>query len=51
MEVFLKILIGLNQEILKTLEIKWPIPKQFEILGMKSIGYANKVIFPLKIRF
>ena len=31
------------------LEILWPTPIEFEILGLKSIGYKNKVIFPLKI--
>lgn len=34
---------------IKTLEIEWPTPKQFEILGMQSIGYSDHVIFPLKI--
>ena len=34
---------------IKNLEIEWPTPMQFEILGMQSIGYADNVIFPLKI--
>jgi len=34
---------------IKTLEIEWPTPMQFEILGMQSIGYSDHVIFPLKI--
>jgi len=34
---------------IKSLEIEWPTPEQFEILGMKSIGYSNHVLFPLKI--
>ena len=34
---------------IKTLAIEWPTPIQFEILGMQSIGYANHVIFPLKL--
>ena len=33
----------------KNLEIEWPIPEEFEILGMQSVGYKNHVIFPLKI--
>ena len=32
------------------LEILWPTPKEFEILGLKSIGYENEVVFPLKIK-
>jgi len=34
---------------IKSLEIKWPSPKKFEILGIESIGYINNVVFPLKI--
>ena len=30
-------------------EISWPTPDKFEILGMKSIGYSDNIIFPLKI--
>jgi len=33
----------------KSVEIFWPTPNQFEILGMQSIGYTNNVIFPIKI--
>ena len=33
-----------------SLEILWPLPTQFEILGLKSIGYKEEVIFPLKIK-
>ncbi|SVD72127.1 uncharacterized protein METZ01_LOCUS424981, partial [marine metagenome] len=32
------------------LEILWPIPEEFEILGFKSIGYTDEVIFPLKVK-
>ena len=28
-------------------KILWPEPIEFEILGLKSIGYKDKVIFPL----
>ncbi len=38
-----------NSSNVKSLDIQWPTPKQFEILGMQSIGYSNNVIFPLKI--
>ncbi len=34
---------------ISSLEILWPQPKEFYILGLKSIGYENEVIFPLKI--
>ena len=32
------------------LEILWPSPIEFEILGLKSIGYIDEVIFPLKMK-
>ena len=34
---------------IKSLDLYWPKPKKFEILGMKSLGYENNVIFPIKI--
>jgi suppressor for copper-sensitivity B len=34
---------------IKSLEIQWPVPKKFEILGLQSIGYQDNIIFPLKI--
>ena len=34
---------------ISSLDILWPIPEEFEILGIKSIGYTDEVIFPLKI--
>ena len=34
---------------IKSIEIQWPVPKKFEILGLKSIGYQDNIIFPLKI--
>ena len=34
----------------KSLEINWPTPKEFKILGIKSIGYSDNIIFPLKIK-
>ena len=39
-----------NSKNLKKLEIKWPTPKEFDILGIKSIGYTDHVIFPLKLQ-
>ena len=38
-----------NSKNIKALEVKWPIPEQFEILGIQSIGYKDQVIFPIKI--
>ena len=32
-----------------SIDIDWPIPSEFEILGIKSIGYQEKVIFPLTV--
>ena len=34
---------------IRSVEIQWPVPKKFEILGLQSIGYQNNIIFPLKI--
>ena len=39
-----------KSENISQLELDWPIPTQFEILGLTSIGYEEKVIFPLKIK-
>ena len=33
-----------------SLDIKWPTPQEFSILGLNSIGYEKEVIFPLKIK-
>ncbi len=38
-----------NSKNISSVEVLWPIPKYFEILGINSIGYSDKVIFPLKI--
>ena len=34
---------------IKNIKVDWPTPKEFEILGIKSLGYYDKVIFPLTI--
>ena len=31
------------------LEISWPSPEEFSILGLNSLGYKNEVIFPINI--
>ncbi len=36
-----------NSSNVKDIKILWPEPLEFEILGLKSIGYKDKVIFPL----
>ena len=36
-----------NSTNVKDIKILWPEPIEFEILGLKSIGYKDKVIFPL----
>jgi len=38
-----------NSTNIQSLEILWPTPEKFEILGIKSIGYTNDVIFPLQL--
>ena len=32
-----------------SIDIDWPTPSEFEILGIKSIGYQEEVIFPLTV--
>ncbi len=39
-----------NSTNVSSIEILWPQPQEFEILGLKSIGYENEVIFPLKVK-
>ena len=34
---------------IQNLEILWPKPKKFQILGMESIGYSNEVVLPIKL--
>ena len=34
---------------IEDLQIEWPVPKKFEILGLSSIGYEENVIFPIKL--
>ena len=38
-----------NSKNINDLQIDWPIPKKFEILGLSSVGYEEKVIFPIKL--
>jgi len=47
---------GFPQELLwnkstnvSSIDINWPTPSEFEILGIKSIGYLDEVIFPLTV--
>ena len=35
---------------IKDIIIDWPTPKDFEILGLTSLGYEEKVIFPLTVK-
>jgi len=46
---FPQTLIWDGSENVKDITLKWPQPKEFEILGLSSIGYENEVIFPLII--
>jgi len=34
---------------INNIEIEWPKPKSFEILGLNSVGYEDEVIFPLLV--
>ena len=38
-----------NSSNINNLEVLWPTPEKFQILGLTSLGYENKVIFPLKL--
>ena len=38
-----------NSTNVKNINILWPTPIEFEILGLTSLGYQNDVIFPLEI--
>ena len=46
----------INEQVIKKISaindiiIDWPVPKEFEILGLTSLGYDEKVIFPLKVK-
>ncbi len=33
---------------IQNIEVLWPTPREFEILGFKSLGYFDEVVFPLK---
>ncbi len=39
-----------NSENISQINIEWPTPTQFEILGLDSIGYFDHVIFPIEIK-
>ena len=38
-----------NSTNVKNVNILWPTPIEFEILGLTSLGYQNDIIFPLEI--
>ena len=38
-----------NSTNIKNVNILWPTPIEFEILGLTSLGYQNNIIFPLEI--
>ena len=49
MVVLLKLFHGIIPSNVKNVNILWPTPIEFEILGLKSLGYQNNVIFPLEV--
>ena len=50
MEVSHKKYYGNNSINIKDITLDWPTPKEFEILGLTSLGYDQKVIFPLNVK-
>ncbi len=34
---------------IKSVDMRWPVPKRFAILGLESFGYEDQVIFPLRV--
>ncbi len=38
-----------NSSNVKNVNVLWPTPVEFEILGLKSLGYQNNVIFPIEV--
>ncbi len=38
-----------NSVNVEDVDVLWPTPSKFNILGLTSLGYENKVIFPLQI--
>ncbi|MEK9904871.1 MAG: protein-disulfide reductase DsbD domain-containing protein, partial [Rhodospirillales bacterium] len=38
-----------NSNNVKSLEVTWPSPKRFSVLGYDSIGYAGSVVLPLSV--
>ncbi len=39
---------GQSQNVADT-AIEWPVPKRFEILGIDSVGYEHRVIYPVRL--
>lgn len=35
---------------LKEAKMLWPVPQRFEVLGLETLGYKDKVVFPLKLQ-
>ena len=38
-----------RSKVIKNLELIWPKPEKFKILGMESMGYSEEVVLPIKI--
>lgn len=39
-----------RSENLEALDIAWPAPKRFSILGLETLGYKDEVVFPLSAK-
>jgi len=35
---------------IKSVDMSWPIPERFSVLGLETLGYKNEVVFPLSVR-
>lgn len=38
-----------KSENLEKVEIRWPAPERFQVLGLQTLGYKQEVIFPLDV--
>ena len=47
---FPQMIVWNNSENISNIDLEWPTPSEFEILGLTSIGYYDRVVFPLKLK-
>ena len=39
-----------NSDNIKNIKLHWPTPEEFSILGLKSLGYLDQVVFPISFK-